>query len=77
MNKQALAAAFVMCLVSVSSAVLLASAPAVPPAGGDLWQPQGVRHRSSRAFADATCASGIVKRHTQHATHSLTVPNRP
>ena len=41
MNKQASATAFVVCLVSVSSAVLLASAPAARPAGGDLWPTKG------------------------------------
>jgi Beta-lactamase len=39
MNKQASAAAFVVLLISLSSAVLLA--PAAQPAGGDLWPTKG------------------------------------
>ncbi len=41
MNKQASAITFVVCLVSVSSAVLLASALAARPAGSDLWPTKG------------------------------------
>lgn len=41
MNKQASATAFVVCLVSVSTAVLLAKAPAARPASGGLWPTKG------------------------------------